>query len=146
MLTPFLASATHVLGVPVLPAFIGMFLLTVVLLLSVAWTGHKARRSLHLKLVVVTVASLAFTIFVAERLGRNYDLDAAGRIYPIHMFLAKTATASYLLPVVTGIATLRNQRFRRLHGRIALVVILLTVSAAVTGTWMILQAPPLAAQ
>lgn len=141
MLQPPLASNTHLLGLPVLPGFIGMFLVTVVLLLSVAWTGHKALRSAHLKLVVVTVLSLGVTIAFAERLGRSYDLEAAGRIYPIHLFLAKTATASYALPVVTGIATLRNLRWKRLHGKIALLVIVLTVSAAVTGTWMILQAP-----
>lgn len=130
-------------GVPVLAGFIGMFLLTVVLLLSVAWTGLHAQRARHLRLVVLTVLSLGVTIVFAERLGKSYDLQAAGQIYPVHLFLAKTATLSYLLPATTGVLTLRNARWRKLHGRIAWVVILLTVAAAVTGTWMILEAPAL---
>lgn len=134
-------STESFLGLPADIGFVGSFVVTVVLLLLVAWTGARARRRQHLRLVVVTVASLLVTIVFAEKLGHGYDLTAAGSIYGIHLFLAKTATLSYLAPVLTGLLTLKNARWRKLHGRIALLVILLTVAAAVTGTLLITKAP-----
>ena len=111
--------------------------LTVVLLVAVILTGLRARRRLHLPLVAATVVSLGVAIWYAEQLGTLYDLESAGRIYPIHIWIAKLATASYLLPIGTGIATLKTPKLRRWHRRFAFLVVALTLTAAGTGTAMV---------
>ncbi len=126
-------------------AFSSFFSLTVVLLMATAWTGKLARRRVHLSLVVCTISSLATTIYYAVQLGDSYNLESAGTIYHVHMFLARLATLSYIAPIVSGIATIRNGRHRALHGKIALMVIVLTVLAACTGVWMIMCAEKIAA-
>lgn len=125
--------------------FVIFLLLTVVLLMATAWTGKRAMRRIHLPLVACTVAGLSLSIYYALALGPLYDLEAAGWIYPLHMFLARLATFSYVAPLVSGIATIRDGRHRTLHGKIAGTVILLTVMAAVSGVWMILAADKVAA-
>ncbi|MCA9002739.1 MAG: hypothetical protein KDB61_12505, partial [Planctomycetes bacterium] len=72
--------------------FVGFLLLTVALLGGVAITGLKAKRRLHLKLVVATVISLAVAIRYALLVGEHYDLESAGAITPIHMTMARVAT------------------------------------------------------
>ncbi|MCC7014603.1 MAG: hypothetical protein IT454_18730 [Planctomycetes bacterium] len=122
-----------------------VFLVVTVLLLgAVVATGVKGRVRPHLTFVVITVASLLTTIYFAEQLGELYDLKAAGRITPIHLTLAKLATVAYLGPTVTGWLTLRNRQHKSLHFRLAMVTLGLTIAAAITGTWMILVAEPLA--
>lgn len=123
--------------------FVLLFALTLGLLAAVVATGLAARRRLHIPLVAASVASLAVTIWAAERLGRFYDLAAAGAIMDIHLVVAPAATLAYLLPLATGIWTLRDPTRRRLHRTCALIALALTVLAAVTGTWMILAAEPL---
>ena len=124
-------------------AFTSSFLITLVALLGVVATGLRAKRKAHLTLVALTVISLGVTIYFAERLGDTLDLDAAGAITPIHLFLAKLTVALYLAPVATGIATIRNPRRRRLQCIVAFLTVGLTVVTAATGTWMALAAPPL---
>jgi hypothetical protein len=87
--------------------------------------------------------SLGVAIYYAEQLGEQYDLEAAGAIKDVHLALAKIATLSYLAPIASGIATLRNRARKKLHLVLALTTVALTVAAAVTGTWMILAAEPL---
>lgn len=120
--------------------FVLFLLLTVGLLGVVVWTGLRARRRLHLTCVALTVAALGTTIYYAERMGKLYDLAAAGTIYPVHLALAKGTTVLYLAPLVTGVLTLRNVAWRRRHRWSAFLVLALTVVTAVTGTWMILAA------
>jgi hypothetical protein len=107
-------------------------------------TGFRAKRKLHIPLVALTVASLVWAIVMAERTGQLYDLEAAGRIKDVHLALAKTATLAYLLPLATGIATLRNPRRRALHKKCAFLAVALTLLAFGTGTWMMLKAEKLA--
>ncbi len=124
--------------------FLASLGLTLVLLALVLWTGHHAKLRAHFILVACAVVGLGVTIYFAERLGQYYDLHAAGRIYPVHLLLAKTATASYLLPLGTGLATLRNRKYKPWHRRAAFFTLALTVLAAGTGTWMVVRAPLLA--
>jgi hypothetical protein len=84
------------------------------------------------------------TILLAKRLGGEYDLDAAGPITPIHLTLAKIAALAYLLPIATGIRTIYAAPARRWHRRAAFLALGLTAAALVTGTAMILLAPPAA--
>lgn len=125
--------------------FITFLLVTLALLGGVVVTGKAAWRSRHLTLVVFTVASLGVTIYYAEQLGKQYDLPSAGWLYPFHLAVAKTAVALYLLPVVTGIATLRNAAARKWHGRVAFAVLAFTVATAVSGIAMLLSATKLEA-
>ena len=119
-------------------AFLG---LTLSLLAGAVATGLRARRRIHLTLVSCTVLSLAVTIFFAGRLGRLYDLEAAGWITPVHLSIARLCTAAYLLPFGTGLWTLRHPEGRPWHRRAAFFVVGLTVLTAATGTWMILASP-----
>jgi hypothetical protein len=116
---------------------------TVLLLAGVVVSGKLGRLKLHLPLVGLTLASLALTIWYAEKLGELYDLEAAGAITPVHLAFAKIATAAYLAPLATGIATLRDRRYRAKHRLAAFSVLALTAITALTGTWMILAAPRL---
>lgn len=123
--------------------FVTFLAVTLAFLGGVVVTGFRARRRQHIPLVIGAVASLGATIWFAERLGEEYDLDAAGLIKPVHLNLAVISTAAYLLPVATGLATLKRPALRPLHRKAAFLVLGLTVLTAVTGTWMILAAEPL---
>lgn len=125
--------------------FLGSLALTLCGLGLVFWSGMRARLRVHLPAVACTVALLGLTIWFAERLGGEYDLEAAGAIKPVHLLLAKLATAAYLAPLATGVLTWRNRRWRPVHRVAACATLALTVSAAVTGTWMLLAAEPLLA-
>lgn len=118
-----------------------LFLLSTLVLLGCAiWSGFAHRRRLHLTLVVAAVAGLGVTIFYAERLGRLYDLEAAGAITPVHLFIAKLTTLAYLLPIASGIRLWFRPGGRALHRSLAFLVLGLTALTAVTGTAMILMA------
>lgn len=123
--------------------FLAFLLLTVALLCAVLWTGFKHKLPLHLVLVATTVASLGTAIYYAKQLGEIYDLEAAGVITPIHLTLAKVTTALYLLPVVTGVATLRNRGVRAIHRRAALFVVAMTLLSTATGALMLSRSVPL---
>lgn len=123
--------------------FVVFLVVTLTLLGFVVRTGRAAQRRRHLPLVVLTVIALGTTIYYAEALGDEYDLEAAGWLFPFHLAVAKIAVLLYLLPVVTGIATIRNARWRRRHGLVAWTVLAFTVLTAVTGTAMLLAAEPL---
>lgn len=122
--------------------FIGALLLTLVCLGLAVVTGKKAKRRPHLTSVAGAVSFLVLTIYFALELGKIYDLESAGRITPIHMAMARWNTAAYLLPVITGIRTLKNPKGRKLHGRVAMFVLLFTVATATTGALMLLWSTP----
>ena len=117
--------------------FLGFLVVTLALLGGVVWTGYRDNRPIHITLVVSAVASLGVTIYFAEKLGELYDLESAGWIYPVHLAIAKTCTVAYVLPVITGILTIKKSSNLRLHRISAFTVLGLTVLTAVTGTWMV---------
>lgn len=119
--------------------------LTLAALGATVATGLGARLRLHFACVASSLALLGVTIYFAEKLGAEYDLEAAGWITPVHLTLAKMATASYLLPLASGLATLRERRRRRVHLALALTTLALTLAAAASGAAMILHSQPLAA-
>ena len=114
--------------------------LTVLLLGGVVATGLRGVLPLHLALVALALVSLGVTIVFAKRLGELYDLEAAGWITPVHLTVAKLTTAAYLLPITTGVLTLRNRRHRRVHFRCAMAVLAMTLVTTGLGLWMILAA------
>jgi hypothetical protein len=119
--------------------FVTFLVVTLIFLGCAVVTGLKARRKAHLPAVL----SLVVTIYYAEKLGDLYDLKAAGFMTPLHLTLAKITTLAYLAPVITGVKTLKNPSSRKLHGRVAFFVLLMTVLTAVTGTSMLLMSDPL---
>ncbi len=123
--------------------FLASLGLTLVFLGCAVVTGYKAKRVWHLSSVASAVLMLVATIYYALELGELYDLESAGVITPIHLTMAKVNTAAYLLPVVTGLRTLKNPKGRKLHGRVAWAVLILTVFTAATGGLMLLWATPL---
>lgn len=126
------------------PGFLTFLGVTLVCLGGAVVTGRAAKRKAHLSWVTGAVIGLATTIYFAEELGKLYDLEAAGWIYPFHLLLAKVTAGAYLVVIGSGIATIRKASRRKTHGRIAYSVLFLTVMTAITGTWMLLSATPLA--
>jgi hypothetical protein len=124
-------------------AFLGSLILTLVFLAGAVVTGLKARRKQHLPCVAGAVLMLLATIYYAIELGEFYDLESAGVITPIHKWMAKVNTAAYLLPLASGLRTLKHPRNRKLHGRFAFAVLILTVCTAATGALMLYWATPL---
>ncbi len=120
--------------------FLGAFFLTLVALGATVVTGRAGRVRLHLPCVAASLTLLVVTVWFAGKLGELYDLESAGRITPVHLVIAKLAAASYLLPIASGVMTLRDRRHKRLHFTLALIALALTVAAAVTGTTMVLLA------
>jgi hypothetical protein len=120
-------------------------LLTVALLGVVVYTGLRGKLAVHITFVVITVLSLAAAIWAALQLGELYDLESAGWITPVHLKIARVATYAYVLPAVSGVMTLRDRRHKKLHFKLAMLTLTLTVLAALTGTWMIFAATPIAA-
>ena len=127
---------------PVFGFVVGV-LVTVVLLAAVLFTGFTAQRKRHIPLVVLYFVALGTTIFFAERMGRELDLEAAGAITTIHLTLAKITTLAWVLPVITGVRTLRHPERKKQHRAIALVLVVMTVVTLVTGLMMVSAAEPL---
>ena len=117
--------------------------LTVVFLLSAAWTGHRHKRVAHVILVGLSVLGLGSAIVYALKLGELYDLEAAGWITPVHLNLARVTTAAFLIPITLGFLAWRKARWRAAHARAGWIVILATVTAVVTGAIMLYRAEPL---
>ncbi len=120
--------------------FVVFLVLTVALLGGVLVTGFRARRKLHIPLVVLYLASMGITIYFAERMGAGIDVYTAGKIAHVHLTIAKYTTFGYALPVLSGVVTCFRPGFLKVHRAIALLWVVLTVLALVTGIWMGLAA------
>lgn len=118
--------------------FFACLLSTVGALVGAVITGFAARRKQHFCFVGTAVLFLVLSIWAALRLGEYYDLESGGTITRVHLAISRYATGAYLLPVLTGIATLRNPARRKLHRVAAFVAIAITLVTAVTGTWMLI--------
>ena len=118
--------------------FPSFLILTVALLIGVVLTGRRGALRVHLVLVGCAVTSLCVAIFFAERLGRLYDLEAAGWVTPVHLAVAKVTTVAYLAPLITGYMTLKDRKHRGVHFKSAMVVLALTALTTVLGLWMLL--------
>ncbi len=124
-------------------AFALAFLVTLVLLAVVAWSGMRAKRRVHIPAVAMTYVSLAVTIYYAYGLGRILDLHSAGIITPIHLFLARAATVAIVLASLIGLRTAFHPQTRGLHKRAAWLALSIVVLAAVTGVVMVCLADPI---
>lgn len=120
--------------------FFVLLLLTVAALGVVVYTGLRRMRRLHVPMVLLALALLGGAIVYALRVGEIYDLEAAGAITPIHLNLARITTVCYLLPAITGVLTWRNERWRKLHGRLAWTIVALTIITTITGAMMLMGA------
>ena len=118
--------------------FIFFLIITLILLGFTVWSGLRAIRKVHICCVVSAVLSLGVTIYFAEQLGRQLDLDRAGWIKPVHLVIAKLATAAYLAPIVTGVRLLSDPRRIGTHRIAAYGTLGLTILTAITGCWMVI--------
>lgn len=123
-------------------AFAAAFLVTLVLLGVVAWSGMRAKRRVHVTAVGLTVASLGVTIWRAYRLGDTLDLDSAGIITPIHLTLARAATLAIVLAIGLGVRTLYAPGTVRRHRAVAWLALSIVVLSAITGVVMVALAQP----
>ena len=112
---------------------------TVAFLIGAIVTGFKARIPVHLTCVAGALVSLCLAIWFAIQLGPLYDLETAQPITDVHLLIAKLATFSFVLPLISGIATLRERspKHRKRHLVCAMIAVVLTVAATVTGAWML---------
>ncbi|MEZ6016265.1 MAG: hypothetical protein R3F49_14190 [Planctomycetota bacterium] len=122
-------------------AFLGLLCATVGFLGLAAWTGRQRRIRPHLVCVACAILGLGGAISFALQVGERYDLAAAGLITPVHLTLARVATATYLGPLITGPLVLAGRLRGRWHHRLAWLAFGLTIAATVTGAWMLLAAP-----
>lgn len=116
--------------------------LLVTMVTGLRWRVQR-RRGLHIGSVVVALGLFGWTVKAAYDLGHLYDLPAAGWIHPVHMFLARLGTAFLLLPAISGVVVLRTGKHHGRHRVLAFVAFGTVVLAAVTGAWMLMEAPPL---
>ncbi len=123
--------------------FVFFLLLTVALLALVVVTGLRALRRVHIPVVIAAVISMGLTIYYAERLGESFDVESAGWITPVHLWIAKITTVAYLLPIVSGVRTLRRAERRPLHRKLAFLVLGMTALTAVTGIAMVWMSDPI---
>jgi hypothetical protein len=122
-------------------AFFAGLLVTVVLLAVVVASGIAAKRRVHLPAVLLYLAALGLTIWLAVRMGRSLDLAAAGWITPVHLTMARVNVYLYVLPLTTGLMALRDRRWYRRHKLFAWIVVGVTLLTVATGSWMALAAP-----
>ena len=94
----------------------------------------------HVRFVLLAVTGLAVAIVFALRVGELYDLEAAGRITPIHLGLARFTTFLYLWPLTTGPLAHFGKVPRSVHRLGAWLALLSTLAATVTGVMMLLGA------
>lgn len=123
--------------------FATFLVLTVVFLALVVLTGLKRKRKPHFILVACAVALLGITVYYAEKLGHDYDLSTAGVITPIHLALAKFTVVAYLLPLISGVMTLRDIRHKKVHFKLAMFILFMTGITFATGLVMVMSSEPI---
>lgn len=138
-MTAVLAPATP-LGIPAEVGFLTALLVTVGFLVGAMITGRARRIGAHVRFVACAVLTLGVAIYFALEVGKLYDLEAAGRITPIHLGLARVTTALYLWPLVTGPLAYRGMVPRRVHRVGAWLALAATLAATVTGVMMLMGA------
>jgi hypothetical protein len=121
-------------------AFLAALLATVLVLVGVVTTGLRAKRRAHIPLVATFFAALTLTIVMAVRMGATLDFEKAGWITPVHHLMARATLVLYLLPVTTGLLTLRDARWYPRHRVCAWSLVGLTLLTVATGMWMALAA------
>lgn len=121
-------------------SFYAALAVTVLTLAAALVLAHRHHVRGHIGAVVAFVLSLLVTLLFAEALGQRFDFAETPR--NIHLALA-VATAGFLLaPLVTGVQHWRGRMTRRMHSRLAVAFLALTVSSVATGVWMLSTRTP----
>ncbi len=121
-----------------LALFLANLVLTVALLAATLWSGRKAKRRLHYRLVVFTVLSLIGAIVQAELFGRSFVFDPVR--LNVHLFAAFAALATVPGVVWTGLRLRTRSGSRASHQRWVGAFVGLVLLAVVTACWMFLDA------
>ena len=117
--------------------FLGALLTTVALLVGAVFTGRARKIRAHVGFAAASVMCLAVAIVFALKVGELYDLEAAGRITPIHLALARITTVSFLWPVLTGPLAAWKKVNPKVHRAGAYLALVLTLASTVTGLMML---------
>lgn len=130
---------------PLTPRFVVALVLTVGALLVAAWSGHKARRSLHYASIVAMLALLGWAIVEARVIGEGLVFEGAAHTLKIVHFVF-VALVFALLPLLvtsgTRLARQEDAAVRASHRKRALVFMVCMVVTTVLGTAMTLAATP----
>jgi len=123
------------------PLLVINLLLTVIFLAATIWAGRKGRRSLHYRLVVITVLLLAGAITQAELFGHGFTFEVLR--LRIHLSFAFAALGSLPGVVWSGLALRTNPARRPTHRLWVGSFVSLTVLSVLTALWMLANAVPL---
>lgn len=115
---------------------------TVALLGVDLFTGLTGRRGMHLTSVALTVAGLVASIVLALRMGSGSAFDPG--IQLVHRALARSVVVLLVPMAVSGAMILRSGRAgaRRVHRRVAFVLVAVALAATATGVLMKRTARP----
>ena len=122
--------------------FYAVFLTTVVIVAITAMLGRLGRRAPHLSAALVSALALAYTVYLAENLGRAWVIPRSALV--IHLIFANSGALAFLVVVFTGARLWRRDDpgRRRLHRRMVVLFLVMVVLAGSTGTWMLQLAQP----
>lgn len=120
---------------------------TVLALVVVIASGHKAQRGLHYGSVLAFFVLLAFTILEAEEVGRGLTYEGWSRT-AFYAHFSFVGLDFLLVPflVLSGVRLARGEdvRRRKLHKKLASVFVLFVVLTCVLGALMTWGATPVA--
>ena len=121
-------------------AFLSSFAATLVLLASLVWTGRTGRRRAHYFLVVLTVASLVYTIVLAEYVGSWWKLPPL----PLRIHLAFAYSTSVMVAVAasSGLLHAWGKISRRRHQLLAWLLLGMIVMTSGSAVWMFMAGEP----
>jgi drug/metabolite transporter (DMT)-like permease len=130
---------------PLTPRFVAALVLTVAALLLTAWTGHRAKRSLHYGCVVAMLALLCWAIVEARLIGDGLVFEGAAHVVKIvHFVFVGLVFALLPLLVTSGVKLARQEDagVRASHRKRAAAFIVCMVITTGLGTAMTLMATP----
>ena len=110
------------------------FALTLALAAVAITAGLMRKRKLHLLAGPATIALLAVTVVLTERLVKTRDFPAEE--LRIHLWFAKSGGVLALLVAVTGILLVFRPGMRKVHLAMVVLFLLATVAATGTGIWV----------
>ena len=127
---------------PQVPGFLASLAITVVAVGVTLALGRLGKRKPHVASATVTALLLAYTIYLAEMLGRLLVMPR--QILVIHLVFANAGALAFIMVVITGsrLFWLEDPARRRWHRRAVVVFIVLVLCTISTGTYLLTQSRP----
>jgi len=125
------------------PLFLGALGVTVVALIAVVITGHRAQRNAHYTCVLLFFGALAWAIRLAEIEGRGLVFDGiSGTIKQVHFVVVAIDFLLVPLLIWSGVSLAREERaaMRARHKKLAAAFVMLVLVTCGLGLAMTLTA------